>query len=188
MGSIFPKNLVNPASSAFSRAFSFLFFPFFFSLLKCMRSAASKTLNARTMHTFQIKTYRKDFTSSKPHFFILSKGLNAGKPLETPCPNCFTINTESEEARNFYFWLSYGLWQARAFTPHLTGSVVPFIRLSDARAVLLAGQEKALKDRRKYLKSLALLQDFEKKSKILQKQVELVKQVKRAIMFQILLE
>lgn len=153
-----------------------------------MRSAASKTLNAHTMHTFQIKTYRKNSTSSKPHFFILSKGMNAGKPLETPCPNCFAINTESEGARNFYFWLSYGLWQAQAFTPYLTGSVVPFIRIGDARAVLLAGQEKALKDRRKYLKSLSLLQDFEKKAKILQKQVELVKQVKRAIMFQILLE
>ncbi|MEQ9289603.1 MAG: hypothetical protein RIG77_21930 [Cyclobacteriaceae bacterium] len=140
------------------------------------------------MHTFQIKTYREGFTSTLPHFFILSKGLNAGKPLETPCPNCFAIITESEEARNFYFWLSYGLWQAQAFKPHLTGSVVPFIRIGDAKSVLLAGQEKAMKDRRKYLKSLALLQDFEQKAKILQKQVELVKQVKRAIMFQVLLE
>ncbi|MFC2186867.1 DUF6943 family protein [Fulvivirgaceae bacterium LMO-SS25] len=140
------------------------------------------------MHTFHIKTYRKGFTSSKPHFFVLSKGLNAGKPLETPCPNCFAIITESEEARNFYFWLSYGLGQAQAFTPHLTGSVIPFIRIGDVRVALLAGQAKALKDRRKYLKSLALLQDFEKKAKILQKQVELVKQVKRAIMFRILLE
>jgi len=140
------------------------------------------------MHTFQIKTYRDGFTSSMSHFFILSKGLNAGKPLETPCPNCFAIITESEEARNFYFWLSYGLWQAQAFTSQLTGSVILFIRIGDVKAVLLAGQEKATKDRRKYLKSLALLQDFEQKSKILQKQVELVKQVKRAIMFRILLE
>lgn len=140
------------------------------------------------MHTFQIKTYREGFTSSKPHFFILSKGLNAGKPLETPCPNCFVVIIETEEGRNFYFWLAYGLWQAQAFKPSLTGSVIPFIRVGDARAVLLRGEERAMKDRSKYLKSLALLQDFEKKSKILQKQVELVKQVKRAIMFQILLE
>lgn len=138
------------------------------------------------MHTFQIKTYRESFQSAHPHFFILSKGLNAGKPMDTPCPNSFAIVTPSAEARNFYYWLAYGLWSAQAFTPHLTGSVIPFIRIGDARAVLEAGQLKALKDRSKYLKSLALLQDFEQKSKILEKQIHLVKQVKRAIMYQIL--
>lgn len=92
------------------------------------------------------------------------------------------------EERNFYFWLAYGLWQAQGFYPHLIGSAIPFLRIGDAKAVLLAGASKALKDRTKYLKSLALLQAFEKKSKVLEKQVELVKQVKRAIMFRIFLE
>lgn len=140
------------------------------------------------MHNFQIKTYKDGLTTVKPHFFMLSRGSNSGKPLEKPCPNCFMIITDTEEVKNFYFWLAYGLWQAQGFYPHLIGSAIPFLRIGDAKAVLLAGASKALKDRTKYLKSLALLQEFEKKSKVLEKQVELVKQVKRAIMFRILLE
>ncbi|WP_421870183.1 DUF6943 family protein [Marinoscillum sp.] len=140
------------------------------------------------MHNFQMKTYRDGLINEKPHFFMLSRGNNAGKPLENPCPNCFVIITETLEERNFYFWLAYGLWQAQGFYPHLIGSAISFLRIGDAKAVLLAGAEKAIKDRSKYLKSLALLQDFDKKSKVLEKQVELVKQVKRAIMFRILLE
>jgi len=140
------------------------------------------------MHNFQMKTYRDGLTTTKPHFFMLSKGNNSGRPLEKPCPNCFMIITDTEEERSFYFWLAYGLWQAQGFYPHLIGSAISFLRIGDAKAVLSAGAEKALKDRNKYLKSLALLQDFEKKSKVLEKQVELVKQIKRAIMFRVLLE
>lgn len=140
------------------------------------------------MYTFHMKTYRDGLTTTKPHFFILSRGNNAGKPLEKPCANSFMIITDTEEGKNFYFWLAYGLWQAQGFYPHLIGSAIPFLRIGDAKAVLLAGASKALKDRTKYLKSLALLQDFDKKSKVLEKQLKLIKQVKRAIMFRILLE
>ena len=140
------------------------------------------------MHNFQMKTYRDGLTTTKPHFFMLSKGSNSGKPLETPCPNCFMITTATMEERNFYFWLAYGLWQAQGFYPHLIGSAISFLRIGDAKTVLLEAAEKAIKDRSKYLKSLALLQDFDKKGKILENQVRLIKQIKRAIMFQILLE
>ncbi len=140
------------------------------------------------MHTFKLKTYRIGFKTQKHHFFILSKGYNAGKPLENPCPNCFILMTETEEEKNFYFWLCYGLWQARGFYEHLIGSVIPFLKIGDARSVLLTGTEKALKDRKKYMQSLSLLQDFENKKKVLERQIQLIREVKRAIMIKILLE
>lgn len=138
------------------------------------------------MNTFQIKTYKNNLKTVKPHFFMLSKGNNSGKPLTSPCPNCFIVITDTEEAKQFYYWLCHGLWQAQAFRRLLTGSVIPFIRISEAKKLLFESEEKALQDRRKYLKALAMLQDFEKKSKLLEKQVQLVKDIKRAIMFQIL--
>lgn len=78
---------------------------FFFSEIMC-GAQRSIILNARTMYKFHLKTYREGFSSIKPHFFILSKGLNAGKPLDIPCPNSFSVVTETEEERNFFFWLS----------------------------------------------------------------------------------
>ncbi len=138
------------------------------------------------MFNFQIKTYREGLTPSKPHFFILSRGLNTGKPLDELCPNCFLVETDSEESRNFHYWLCYALWQTDHFKPHLIGSVIPFIHISTLRNCLEVAKSKALKDRAAYIKSLALLQDFEKKAKILKQQVELFSQVKKAIFFKIL--
>ena len=65
------------------------------------------------------------------HFFILSKGLNAGKPLDAACPNCFVFSCQSEEERDKYFWLCYGLWQSNHFRVHLVGSAIPFLRKSE---------------------------------------------------------
>lgn len=48
------------------------------------------------MKTFRIKTHRASLTYSEPHFFILNKGLNSGKPLNNPCPNCFVCITTDE--------------------------------------------------------------------------------------------
>ncbi len=73
----------------------------------------------------------------------------------------FHDNNRYRGGKEFSFLV--GLWQAQGFYPHLIGSVIPFLRIGDAKAVLLAGASKALKDRSKYLKSLALLQDFETK-------------------------
>ncbi|MBK6640345.1 MAG: hypothetical protein IPG39_03495 [Bacteroidetes bacterium] len=47
------------------------------------------------------------------HFFILSKELNAGKPLDAACPNCFVFSCKSEEERDKYFRICYGLLHRR---------------------------------------------------------------------------
>lgn len=138
------------------------------------------------MHNFQIKTYSETQAIPAPHFFILSRGRNAGKPLEASCPNCFVVLTQTEEAKNFYYWLVYGLWQAQAFHPLQLGFVIPLLRIGDTKRLLLDSRERVMRKRAEYLKSLALLQDFEKKAKVLAKQQELINQVKKAIMFKVL--
>ena len=46
----------------------------------------------RVMSNFKMITYRPEGVYKDPHFFILNKGLNSGKPLKKPCPNCFVIS------------------------------------------------------------------------------------------------
>jgi hypothetical protein len=57
-----------------------------------------------------IKTHKMNRTYHENHFFILSKGNNAGRPQDQPCPNCFVVITESPKERQTLFWLCYGLW------------------------------------------------------------------------------
>ncbi|MEI2693704.1 MAG: hypothetical protein V9E90_01410 [Saprospiraceae bacterium] len=70
------------------------------------------------------------------YFYILSKGLNSGKPLDQPCPNCFIAVCDSKKDRDRFYWLCYSLWQSRSIEHHLIGSVIPFIRISIYRAIL----------------------------------------------------
>lgn len=83
------------------------------------------------MQTLNVKSHNSNRHYEMPHFFVLSKGNNAGKPLDKPCPNCFVITTSNEEEKNRLYWLCFGLWQSRHFHQLLTGSVIPFIRISE---------------------------------------------------------
>ncbi|UMB55347.1 hypothetical protein MKD41_07715 [Lutibacter sp. A64] len=88
------------------------------------------------MSNFEIKTHQVGRTYCVPHFFILSKGLNSGKPLEQPCPNCFVITTNSEATRESLYYLCLSLKIGRFFSYYLKGSVIPFICISDAKKVI----------------------------------------------------
>ena len=88
------------------------------------------------MQNFEIKTHQPGRTYHKPHFFILNKGLNSGKPLEEPCPNCFVITAQSKESRESLFFLCLSLKIGKYFGYYLKGSVIPFICISDAKSVI----------------------------------------------------
>ncbi|WP_425629399.1 DUF6943 family protein [Cellulophaga lytica] len=88
------------------------------------------------MSTFELKTHRTGKTYSNPHFFILNKGLNSGKPLSNPCPNCFVVTTSTEKERNTLFHLSMMLQIGGFYAYYLKGSVIPFISIDDCRKTL----------------------------------------------------
>lgn len=96
-------------------------------------------LNWIAMSTFELKTHKSGRTYSNPHFFILNKGLNSGKPLTNPCPNCFVVTTSTEEATNTLFHLSMMLQIGGFYSYYLKGSVIPFISIDDCRNTLKKG-------------------------------------------------
>jgi len=85
---------------------------------------------------YYIKTHKPERVYNTPHFYILNKGLNSGRPMNEPCPNCFTITTETKEQRNTLFYLCLSLQPGKFFNKYLVGSVIPFIRIDDVREVL----------------------------------------------------
>ncbi|HEY9169419.1 MAG TPA: hypothetical protein VIN72_08025 [Lutibacter sp.] len=88
------------------------------------------------MPNFEIKTHQTGRTYSEPHFFMLNKGLNSCRPMPEPCPNCFVVTTNSEDLRESLFYLCLGLKAGKYFSFYLKGSVIPFICITDARAVI----------------------------------------------------
>lgn len=136
------------------------------------------------MKTIRIKTHKMKNTYAENHFFILSKGLNAGKPLDKPCPNCFVLITKSEEEKNQLYWLCFGLWQGNFFHPFLTGSVIPFIRLDDLKTVISEGLSKVVT--KEFDKSISAMQELEKYQLSITKQMELIRRAKKSLMYKML--
>lgn len=136
------------------------------------------------MKTIQIKTHKMKNTYRGNHFFILSKGLNSGRPLDKPCPNCFVLVAKGEEERNQLYWLCFGLWQGNFFHPFLTGSVIPFIRLEDLKAVINEALSKI--DNHDFNKSIDVMQSLQKHQEGIVRQLELIKQAKKALLYKIL--
>ena len=58
------------------------------------------------MKTLGIKTHKMKNVYTGNHFFLLSKDLNAGKPLNKPCPNCFVPFADCDEEK-YHFCKKY---------------------------------------------------------------------------------
>jgi hypothetical protein len=133
-----------------------------------------------------IKTHRMNRTYHGNHFFILSKGNNAGKPLDIPCPNCFVVITKDQEEREGLYWLCFGLWQSEYFHPHLVGSVIPFLRLPELKSIIKNARDKVEQRKEVYQKAIDILNKLLACQQNLVKQIELIKQAKKCIMLKLL--
>ena len=138
------------------------------------------------MCTFILKSYIQKKEIRKPHFFILNKGNNSGKPLTVPCPNCFIIQFQCEEVKEQIYWLLYSLWQSKAFYPLLRGSVIPFVVLRDVKSCLLDGLNKANGNPAQFEKAVAALRSLEAMEKQNKQNLLLISQAKRMLFYKYL--
>ena len=138
------------------------------------------------MCTFILKSYYQKEEIRKPHFFILNKGNNSGKPLTVPCPNCFVIQFQCEEEKEKIYWLSYSLWQSKAFYPFLRGSVIPFVVLRDVKSCLSAALNKVDENPAQFEKAVAALRSLEAIEKQCQQNLLLISQTKRMLFYKFL--
>lgn len=125
---------------------------------------------------FTLKQYKH---GENGDFYIQCKGLHSGKPLRSPIPNCFTVYTDIENL----FEIVYSLYKGGYFEPNICGSVVPFIRIHETRHILRDCLNKFDFSNLKKLQTIGLIDN---QITSLQKQIDLMRQLQKALCREVL--
>jgi len=133
------------------------------------------------MKTIRIKTHNLNFPHDTNHFFILSKGYNAGKPMDKPCPNCFIVTAENEEHKYQLFWVCYSLWMSGAYLPLLRGSVIPFLNIRDTEKEITEALNIISARRSSFDKDVSQLRQLIHTERLLEMQLKLIGEIKNLI-------
>jgi len=88
------------------------------------------------MLNFKIKTHKHGRFYTTPHFFILNKGNNAGKPSFEPYRNAFVVFCNNKQDLQKIYWICAILNAGNFFKPYLNGSVIPFIHINDVKKLI----------------------------------------------------
>ena len=135
------------------------------------------------MPNFIIKTHRKDTVYTKPHLFVLNKGMNSGKPQKEQFTNSFVIIFEKEEDCESLFFVAYSLWQTKFWHQFLIGSVIPFLRLPDFKKEFNPQASLMMLEHEQHLKNVEALKLLEKKEKQYKEDINLINDLRRAILY-----
>lgn len=105
-------------------------------------------------------------------FFIQSKGKNAGRPLNNPTKNCFAVYTDV----NFAYEIVYSMKVAGVFEAEIIGSVIPFIRISKVRELVLSALKKEYT-----MERLNAINSIDPLILNLQRQIKLMEEMKKTL-------
>ena len=135
------------------------------------------------MQNFIIKTHQKDTIYSKPHLFLLNKGMNSGKPQKEPFTNSFVVIFDLEQdCENLYF-VAYSLWKTKFWHQFLCGSVIPFLRLPDFKKEFNPQSRLMMVEHEQHQKNVAALKLLEKKEKQYKEDMMLINDIRRDILY-----
>lgn len=132
------------------------------------------------MKKFQIKTHQVGRTYTKPHFFILNKGLNSGKPFTAPVRNSFVVSTATIEEKEALFHLSYMLLEAKCYRFYLKGSVIPFIYIADVKNLLIKNSKYFSQE--DFQTKLKALKKVEKLEEVQVQKLKAIKELKTVLL------
>jgi hypothetical protein len=135
------------------------------------------------MQNFIIKTHRVGTIYSKPHLFLLNKGMNSGKPQKEPFTNSFVIIFQNEEDCESVFFIAYSLWQTKFWHPFLVGSVIPFLRLPDFKNEFIPKASLMMAEHEEHKKNVAALKLLEQKEKQFHENINLINDMRRVILY-----
>ncbi len=133
---------------------------------------------------FIIKTHTKDTQYNKPCLFLLNKGLNSGKPQKEPFTNSFVIIFENQDDVDNVFFISYSLWKTKFWHQFLIGSVIPFLRLQEFKKEFNQKVNALMQEHEKHKKSVAALKLLEEKENQFLKNLNLISDLRKAIIYQ----
>lgn len=99
----------------------------------------------------RIVTWRPDL--DKADFYIQSKGLHAGRPLDKPIANCWAVYSDIKRLKG----IAYSIYISGFLKQFSLGTVIPFIRLSEYRPLLLDAAKAAADYDEKHLETIEFL-------------------------------
>ena len=140
-------------------------------------------LKTESMPNFIIKTHQKNTLYTKPHLFILNKGMNSGKPQKEPFTNSFVVIFQNEEDCESIYFVAYSLWKTKFWHPYLVGSVIPFLRLPNFSKEFNLKASLMMQEHEEHQKNIAALQLLEKKEKQFQENINLINDLRRVILY-----
>ena len=135
------------------------------------------------MPNFIIKTHRTGLTYSKPHLFILNKGMNSGKPQKLPFTNSFVILFQNEEDCENAFWIAFSLWKSKFWHKFLIGSVIPFLRLPNFKNEFLLKSKILIQEHEEHKKNIAALKLLEQKEAQFYQNIKLINDLRNVIIY-----
>ena len=141
----------------------------------------AKFLREKLCNDYRFRHIQTAKKYCQPHFFILNKGLNSGKPLKLACPNCFVFITDNEAQMDFYYWLLYGLWKAKSFHRIHKGSVIVFITLNDLKSLIFEASVQAREAGHMFEESIKTLKKLEQLESLYLNNLKLVNEAKRIV-------
>lgn len=103
--------------------------------------------------------------------------------MQNPCPNCFVLIAETNEEKEFYYWLTFGLWKTKAFHPYLGGSVIQFIVIGELKKLIIQATEKAHTNLDKFNKAITTLKQLDLLEKSYKKNLQLITQARHLIFY-----
>lgn len=140
-------------------------------------------LKTESMPNFIIKTHQKNTLYTKPHLFILNKGMNSGKPQKEPFTNSFVIIFENESDFDTINLTAYALWKTKFWHQFLRGSVIPFLNLHDIRKEFSIKVNQEIKDHKEHVKNIETLKLLEQSEKRFHENLNLINDMRRVILY-----
>ena len=134
------------------------------------------------MLNFIIKTHRVETIYTKPHLFILNKGMNSGKPQKEPFTNSFVVLFQNEDECESLFFIAYSLWKTKFWHQFLCGSVIPFLRLPDFKKNFNPQASLMMVEHEQHQKNVAALKLLEQKEKQFHENINLINDMRRVIL------
>lgn len=133
------------------------------------------------MQNYIIKSHKVDTNYNKPHFFILNKGMNSGKPQKEPFTNSFVVIFDNENDCENIFWVAYSLWKSKFWHQHLVGSVISFLRLPDFKKEFFSKSFQLMEEYESHLKHVEALKLLAQKEKQFHDNINLINDIRRVI-------
>jgi hypothetical protein len=134
------------------------------------------------MDTIFIKTHQPGAHYAKPHFFVLSKGLNSGKPDNEPLTNSFVLVFQTEAQKEDIFWIVMSLWKTKFWHPYLKGSVIPFITLYDFKKEFNPKATRMMREHEQHLKNIQALKCLQAQEDQYNKNIHLINELRNTIL------